>query len=203
MDFLQRPGRSLNPKLGRTADQRKGGKKGKKGGDDDSDDEEEESRSTLLCLILKLSGGDDDPARDIVEGAFIARKRRLATYVDFALFSKGFPPPIIITWNGKTCQPEGSAESTLADVSSFAKLNWPDAANEFGYRLSIVDCARKKVSAFSCRSTANQNIKSGFLSKGQGEGAALRMFRDCLQYRQERLRRLKAKAQGKSAGPRP
>ena len=91
LDFLQRLGRSLNPKLVRTADQRKGCKKGGSKGDDEA--EEEESRATRLCFILKLSRGDDEFV-DIAEEAFIAHKCRFltlaqfATYVDYAVISQ-------------------------------------------------------------------------------------------------------------------
>ncbi|CAK9084102.1 Hypothetical protein (Fragment) [Durusdinium trenchii] len=178
----------MNPKLGRTAEQRKG-KKGKGTGKDDqaADEQEElEARATRLCFILKLDRGDDDPV-DLADEAFVAHKCRFltlaqfATYVDFAILQKNQPPPVIIGWNDKQCQPEGSAENILKDLVSFARLNWPDAANEFGHSLKVIEGTHKKVSAVSRKSTANQNLRSGFFpvdqaehkaKKGKGKGKA-------------------------------
>ena len=64
---------------------------------------------------------------------------------------------------------------------SFARLNWPDAANEFGHSLTVTEGRHKKVSAVSRKSTANQNLRSGFFpvdqaehkaKKGKGKGKA-------------------------------
>ena len=111
LDFLQRLGRSMNPKLGRSAEQRKG-KKGKGGGKDEKGGEEQdeaEARATRLCFILKLERADDDPV-NLAEEAFIAHKCRFltlaqfATYVDFAILQKHLPPPVVVGWNEKTCR---------------------------------------------------------------------------------------------------
>ena len=129
LDFLQRLGRSMNPKLGRSAEQRKG-KKGKGGGKDEKGREEQdemEARATRLCFILKLERADDDPV-NLAEEAFVAHKRRFltlaqfATYVDFAILQKHLPPPVVVGWDEMTCQPEGSAENILTDLVSFARL---------------------------------------------------------------------------------
>ena len=233
LDFLQRLGRSMNPKLGRTAEQRKG-KKGKGTGKDDpaaEEQEEMEARATRLCFILKLDRGDDDPV-DLADEAFVAHKCRFltlaqfATYVDFAILQKNQPPPVIIGWNDKQCQPEGSAENILKDLVSFARLNWPDAANEFGHSLKVIEGTHKKVSAVSRKSTANQNLRSGFFpvdqaehkakkGKGKGKAPASGCFVcggphykiDCPTYHEQRLQQRtqfrKGKGKGKSDRPRP
>ena len=233
LDFLQRLGRSMNPKLGRTAEQRKG-KKGKGTGKDDQaaeEQEEMEARATRLCFILKLERGDDDPV-NLADEAFVAHKCRFltlaqfATYVDFAILQKNQPPPVIIGWNDKQCQPEGSAENILKDLVSFARLNWPDAANEFGHSLKVIEGTHKKVSAVSRKSTANQNLRSGFFpvdqaehkakkGKGKGKAPASGCFVcggphykiDCPTYHEQRLQQRtqsrKGKGKGKSDRPRP
>ena len=35
--------------------------------------------------------------------------------------------------------PEGSAKNILTDLVSFARLNWPDAASEYGHSLTVVE----------------------------------------------------------------
>ena len=92
------------------------------------------TRATRLCFILKIERADDDVV-NLAEEAFVAHKCRFltlaqfTTYVDFAILQKHLPPPVIIGWSEKTCQPEGSAENILTDLVSFARLSRPDAAN--------------------------------------------------------------------------
>ena len=151
---------------------------------------------------------------------------QFATYVDFAILQKNQPPPVIIGWNDKQCQPEGSAENILKDLVSFARLNWPDAANEFGHSLKVIEGTHKKVSAVSRKSTANQNLRSGFFpvdqaehkakkGKGKGKAPASGCFVcggphykiDCPTYHEQRLQQRtqsrKGKGKGKSDRPRP
>ena len=109
---------------------------------------------------------------------------------------------------------------------SRVQLFWPDAANEFGHSLKVIEGTHKKVSAVSRKSTANQNLRSGFFpvdqaehkakkGKGKGKAPASGCFVcggphykiDCPTYheqrRQQRTQSRKGKGKGKSDRPRP
>ena len=223
--FMERLSRAIFPNFGRSFEERaKGsGKAGRKAEPIEFDD---------LSVKIVFIPRKDKPAEEDLEigkEAFVTYKSRFFTLNQFVHYIKRFvfvlsnpkeENPIAHGWRARQYVPEGDADTMLADLTSFAILNWPEAAATAQRAPVAVEGEHERV-RLTKLTTANESENTAFNPidqaeragrKGKGKGKDIQCFecggphlaRDCPN-RQEKgggkgVGKGKSKGKGKDKG---